>query len=72
MEHTLSLIEAVNMVSRNYPNIRAMIQAHKHTNDLTARALLEVSILVHLYLKLHKPQDMKTRIEEVWNQVCQE
>ena len=66
-----SLVEAVNMVSCNYPNIRAMIQAHKQTNDPDARALLEVSILVHLYLKLNKPQDIKTRIEEVWNQVCQ-
>ena len=72
MENTSSLVEAVNMVSRNYPNIQAMIQSHKQTNDPDARALLEVCILVHLYLKLNKPQDIKTRIEQLWNQVCQE
>ena len=71
-EHGMSIQEAVNIVSRNYENVNDMIQAHRRTIDPDARALLELSVLVHVYLKVGKPQDIKDKIQEIWNGLCQE
>mgnify|MGYP006219217609 CR=1 FL=1 len=66
-EHGMSIGEAVNMVSRNYENLNDMLQACSRTSDPDVRALLELSVLVHVYLKVGKPQDIKDKIEEIWN-----
>ena len=66
-EHGMSIGEAVNMVSRNYENLNDMLQACSRTSDPDVRALLELSVLVHVYLKVGKPQDIKDKIEEILN-----
>lgn len=71
-EHGMSIREAVNMVSRNYDNLNDMLQARSRTSDPDVRALLELSVLVHVYLKVGKPQDIKDKIQEIWNGLCQE
>lgn len=70
-EHGMSIGEAVNMVSRNYENLDDMIQACSRTSDPDVRALLEMSVLVHVYVKVGKPQDIKDKIEEIWNGLFQ-
>ena len=49
-----------------------MLQARSRTSDPDVRALLELSVLVHVYLKVGKPQDIKDKIQEIWNGLCQE
>ena len=66
-EHGMSIGEAVNMVSRNYENLNDMLQACSRTSYPDVRALLELSVLVHVYLKVGKPQDIKDKIEEILN-----
>ena len=71
-EHGMSIGQVVNMVSRNYENLDDMIQARSRTSDPEVRALLEMSVLVHVYVKVGKPQDIKDKIQEIWNGLCQE
>lgn len=66
-EHGMSIGQVVNMVSRNYENLDDMIQARSRTSDPYVRALLKMTVLVHVYLMVGKPQDIKDKIEEIWN-----
>ena len=66
----MSLADTVDMVTKNYANLREMIHAHKEATDPDGRALLQLSILVHIYLKVGKPQDIKDKIEEIWDGLC--
>ena len=69
-EELVSLAGAVDMVSKKYANLQEMIHAHQKATDTDGRALLEMSILVHIYLKVGKPQDIKDKIEEIWDGLC--
>tara|TARA_B100000925_G_scaffold221976_1_gene170728 strand:+ start:100 stop:351 length:252 start_codon:yes stop_codon:yes gene_type:complete len=68
--HMCSIHDAVNMVSRKYATLGHMILAHKRTEDLDSRLLLELAILVHMYLKVGKPTEMKDRIAAIWDVLC--
>ena len=68
----VSLADTVDMVSKNYANLREMIHAHKEATDPDGRSLLQLTILVHIYLKIGKPDDIKAKIEEIWDGMCQE
>ena len=70
MDEYVSIHDAVNMVSRKYQTLGDLIHAHKHTYDPDSRLLLELSILVHIYLKIGKPKDMKDRIAAIWDKLC--
>jgi len=69
-EEFVSLAGAVNMVSKRYANLQEMIQTHQEVTDPDGRALLEMSILVHIYLKIGKPKDIKDKIDQLWDGLC--
>ena len=75
----VSIRERVNMVSRNYRNLGDMCLAHERlteseegAHESDASALLKLCILVHVYLKINKPDSLKDRIVEIWNGLCQD
>jgi len=68
--HLCSINDVVNMVSCNYETLSDMINAHKRTEDCYSRLLLELAILVHIYLKIGKPTEMKKRIAAIWDVLC--
>ena len=69
-EEFVSLADTVTMVSNKYANLQEMIDAHENATDPVGRALLEVSILVHIYLKIGKPEVMKDKINDIWDGLC--
>lgn len=68
--HWCTIEDAVNMVSRKYGTLGNIIHAHKRTEDSDSRLLLELAILVHMYLKIGKPTEMKDRIAAIWHVLC--
>ena len=70
MDEYVSIEDAVNMVSRKYGTLGHIIHAHKRTEDSDSRLLLELAILVHVYLKIGKPTEMKHRIAAIWDVLC--
>lgn len=71
-EELVSLAGAVNIVSKKYANLQEMIQAHQKANNPDERALLNMSILVHIYLKVGKPKDIKDKIHQIWDGLCEQ
>ena len=71
-EEFVSFAGAVNMVSRRYANLQEMVRAHREVTDPDRRALLEMSILVHIYLKIGKPKDIKDKILQLRDGLCEE
>ena len=71
-EEFMSLADTVGMVSKNYANLQEMIHAHQKVTDPDGRALLEMSILVHIYLKVGKPKDIKDKIDQIWDGLCEQ
>jgi len=68
----VSITDTVNMVSKNYSNLGEMMTAYNATTDPHSRNLLKLSVLVHVYLKIGKPEDMKQKIVEIWDGLFQE
>ena len=71
-EEFVSFAGAVTMVSKRYANLQEMMQAHQLVTDPDGRALLEMTILVHIYLKVGKPKDIKDKINQIWDGLCKD
>ena len=68
----MNLMDVVRMVNQNYSTVQDMITAHSNTSDPQGKALLTLTILVNVYLKVGKPADMRDEIQRRWNSLCED
>ena len=66
----MNLMDVVRMVNQNYRTVQDMITAHNNTSDPQGKALLTLTILVNVYLKVGKPADLRGEIQSRWDALC--